>query len=435
MRSLTLCGLWVTLWLSSACGIIPTPAPPVSPTADPTPSATADVQALTPIPTVETTQTPPETLKLWWPDALLPTGESAESLTLLNSQIAAFTAEEGVIVETRLKRVRDAGSITSSLRSAQGVAPGVIPDLTLLRREDLALVAQQGVIFPLEGSISSVILADLYPSVLELGQVDGTLYGLPFTIETQHVVYDPATTPPLDANLNTYLEHDAQLIFSASRATNGVNSVFFTQYLLELGLNATTGSIPLEADALEQTLMLYQTGRDAGTFPPQILNYAAPEDYFGLIGRADFVGGLIVSGNQYWANPSWSDNYDYVSIPTGSGMPTTTLNGWMWVLTTNDPNRRERAAAFLRWMMAAERQGEYLRTLNQLPSQRAAVRLGYSEDYDRFTATLMENAVLPLVDASGSPNARALQTALLSVLSGEEDAQQATLDALAQASS
>ncbi|MGV2436409.1 MAG UNVERIFIED_CONTAM: hypothetical protein LVT10_17195 [Anaerolineae bacterium] len=69
--------------------------------------------------------------------------------------------ENGVSVKVRTKRVSDVGGIMSTLRTAREVAPSALPDMTLLRRQDLLDAVQRGLVQPLDGLVPTSMIDDL----------------------------------------------------------------------------------------------------------------------------------------------------------------------------------------------------------------------------------------------------------------------------------
>jgi hypothetical protein len=78
-------------------------------------------------------------------------------------------------------------------------------------------------------------------------------------------------------------------------------------------------------------------------------------------------------------------------------------------------------------MMDVDRQRDYAEAINRLPSERSALlNLDVDPDYITLLDTILLNARLPLTDGGGSVIARAMQTGLTAVLSGESTAEEAT---------
>lgn len=402
----------------------PTPAITQTPTAS----------AATAIPTIEATVATPANLTLWLPEDLflLATDEEGASVDVFAEQIAAFSAsEEGVPVEVRLKRLRDVGGILPTLRSAKDIAPGIFPDITLIRREDLPAAVQDQLIQRMEGIVPSAIIGDLYPSGLLLGQVNNVLYGLPYSLEIFHVVYDPRQFNMPDSTLQGYLDGQIPLLMPAARP-NGLNTVFMLQYLAAGGEIATNGALVMNEAALLSTFEFYEAAVAQGLISAEVLNYTRTQDYRALLESGTRSTSAVVSAQLYLQLVAQNPNLQFMPIPTESGAPITSLEGWIWVVTSTDPNQREHIGNFLEWMMDANRQSEYMRVLNLLPSQRTAARLLYGEAYDEFAAMLIPSAVIPSSDAITGNTARAIQGGLASVLSGERSATEATQAVLAQ---
>lgn len=416
------------VWVLAACSpnadVVTTQENALTPQFTPTPlPATA-------IPTVDATAEAPQKITLWLPDALVPPVVNEDTPDLLGEQIAAFTlSESGVTVEVRRKRLRDAGGIMQTLRTGKNVAPGVIPDLTLIRREDLLTAVNEGLVQPMEGIVSTAIIGELYPNALTLGQVNNTLYGLPYSLEVQHVILDSQTTLN-NTRLESYLATQTPFIFPALRA-NGLNNVFLVQYLSAGGTVADNGALVVNESVLLDVLEVYEQAVDDGLVQPDVLNFARSLEYRTRFNNDDF-GSALVTSSLYLELLNSGVTFDVASIPTLNGEPITALDGWIWVMTTNDPNQQEHVTAFLDWMLDANRQGEYMYTLNLLPSQRSAMRRWYSEDYDNFIATIMGNTTLPYGEMATGTTARAIQSALVSVIGGERSASDAVQDVLNQ---
>lgn len=381
----------------------------------------------TPIP--EPTLAGPLRLTVWWPEPLAPLNDD-EAAAVLAGQIADFErSQESANVELRLKQAQDVGGIMETLRTASAVAPGVLPDLTLIQREDLMAAVQTGLVHPLEGRVSSTIIGDLHSSALALGQVDNQLYGLPYALEVQHLAYR-AQANGGSWRFESLLSREVSFVFPANRV-NGVNDVFLVQYLNAGGTLPEGGTMAINTDALRDTLSFYEQAVSAGIVDPMVLDYSAPANY-----RHDLTSGVIsaavVTSSVYLDMLAEGQELDYGLIPTSSGQPATILNGWMWVLTTPDADRQALAVAFLNWMLDAERQGQYNEVVHMLPSQRTALRRWDNPAYAQFASGLLDNATLPLTESQAGPAARALQNALTAVLLGARTAEEATQDVINQ---
>jgi ABC-type glycerol-3-phosphate transport system substrate-binding protein len=377
--------------------------------------------------TVTHTVTPtsgPTVLSVWWPESFAP-ADNNEALTVLAEQINAFQASQsGVVVNMRLKKETDLGGIMSTLLTASAVAPGALPDLTLIRRSDLLNAVQAGLIYPLEGKISSAVVGDLYDAALQLGQVDGTLYGVPYTLEVQHVAYQTLNTFE-SWSFAEVLSNEISFVFPAGQP-DGINDVFLAQYI-----NAG-GTLPADAvneQALFDTLLFYERAITSGILDAAVVNYTSPANYTERLVSGEVDAGVITSTGYLKLLQSGA-NLDFAPIPTESGSLITEVDGWIWILTTPNADRQGLAAQFLNWMLNANRQGTYTQVLHVLPSQRTALQEWEAVPYNIFVRDLLGNAILPLPSAGAS--ARAMQNALVAVLTGQSTAQEATAAVMSQ---
>lgn len=372
----------------------------------------------------------PLTLSIWLPD-LLVLPENTEATIAIEGQIASFMASEPDIhVETRLKRVGDVGGIMATLRAGSAVAPGALPDVTLLRRTDMVAAQRDGLIQSLEGELSSALLSSL-DTALKLGQINSTLYGAPYVIELLHVVYripNGDTTDYSAWDYESVLNRAVPVAFPTVRAT-GLNDVVYLQYLAAGGTFSPEGTLAFNRVALLDVLDYYARLRDAGLIDTAMLNYQQFTDYMSLFLEGTINAGVFTSGN-YLQMLQTNTRLKAAPIPASQGQVISLMNGWMWVLVADEPEKQALALRFINHMMRAENQLAYARTVNWLPSQRQALltSLPRSVDSDLY-AQLLDNSVLPLTDSEGGTLARAIQDAFADVINGGDPA--AAVEAIA----
>lgn len=406
--------------------------PQITPTNTPTlPTATA----------AATEEIAPTTLHIWWPEPLAPINNE-DAADLLSAQISAFqNANPTVLVDFRLKAVSDVagqetGTLMSTLRTAAGVAPSALPDLTLIRRADLLAAAQAGLLQPLR--TPPAILNDLHPTVVELGNAEGVAYGLAYMVDVEHLAFPEDTETPNRWRFEDVLDAEFAYVFPAGRV-NTLSSVFLTQYL-DAGRNQTAsqqlligGELAVDENVLRSVYAFYEEAVEAGVIDPDVLEYITPRDYAAALAEGEVNAG-VVSSTMYLTLRSQGAALDYAMIPTASGEASSVVDGWMWVLTTPDARKQEAAMLFLNWMMGVERQERYSRAIHMLPSQRTALRSLSDADYAEFVDGLLTRASLPLSDTGGGTPARIMQSGLAMVIGGQRTADQATREVIAQLS-
>lgn len=390
----------------------------------------------TPPPTpirVDTTSEPDSnispTLRVWWPDALEPSGNEKAAL-MLADYVDTFRATiPELTVELRMKKSQDSGGIFDTLRTANTVAPAALPDITLLRRSDLLAAVEAGLIQPMQGQVTSAVLGDLYPAALDLSRVDGTLYGLAYALDVEHIAYRPVV---LSGNFELFTDvlKDKQKFVFPAGVTEGLSDVLYLQYLSAGGsINDLVQGKP-NADALLIVLNFYKQAVDDGIIDPSVLDYARPEDYLFQLAQGKFDAGLITS-TQYLNLLTNGQSLEAAPIPLADGEPSTIVNGWMWVVVTKNKDQQVLALRFIEWMMEANRLAAYSQQINMLAARRAAMRLWEAGTYTDLANRLLANARLPLTDGDAGA-LRAMENAMAAVIAGQRTPQEAVNDVVEQ---
>jgi ABC-type glycerol-3-phosphate transport system substrate-binding protein len=378
-------------------------------------------------PEVDSGESP--TLRVWWPDALAPTSNQKASL-MLADYVDTFRATiPELTIETRLKKAQDSGGIIETLKTASAVAPDALPDITLLRRNDVLAAVDAGLIQPIHGLVTSAILGDLYPTALDLGRVDGTLYSLAYTLDVEMIAYRPVVLNGSFARFSDVLKNNQKFVFPAG-VTEGLSDVLLLQYVSAGGtMNELVQGKP-NANALLTVLTFYKQAVDAGIIDRSVLDYARPDDYLFQLAQGKFDAGMITS-TQYLNQLSNGQSLEAAPIPLAEGEPSTVLNGWMWVVVTKDKDQQALALRFIEWMLEANRLSSYSREINMLPARRAAMRLWNAGTFTDLANRLMANARLPLANGNAT-TLRAMENALAAVISGQRTPEEAVSDVVEQ---
>lgn len=406
---LLLCFLFVTLLLLAESNAQSTPAP--TPTIEPEPL----------------------NLVIWLPDLLVRPDQPA-ILETLQRQTDEFieSREEPVTITLRLRRVGTTGGIMSTLRTALDVAPGAIPSLTLLRRSDLVTAERSGLIESMEGLVPSAIQGQLN-TALQLGRVNDELYAVPYTLELDHIVYhtDNSDIGFDDWLYDDVLQREQPYVFPSGRI-GGLSDVFLLQYVASGGTLSRTGTLTLNPSALRSTLEYYESAVERGIISEAVLEYIASSQYLSDFMAGDYPAAVFRS-TEYLAMVQDNSDLAIAPIPTAAGDAATVLNGWMWTLTTDDPDLQTLSIDYITWLMDPERQATFAQVARVLPSQQAALTRGIAggvpvEPY----LQLLDGPVLPVTESDGGALGRAMQDALFAVIRQEQTAEQATTTVLDQ---
>lgn len=374
---------------------------------------------------------PPPVISLWFP-ALLSYEAELHTAALFSELLNDYSHHSGHTVNLRLRRTDGLGGIFETLNSTARVAPSALPDMVLLRARDLPRAAAARLVFPLEASL---LREEAYFTTgLVLGQFEGTQYGIPYLLEMQHTVYRGEGAPP--TSLSTLISRQLPYLFTA-KVSKGANSTLLSHYVTLGGrLNDQNGDPLLDYEPLLAVMTLYAEAHTAGSLPDDVLDYAEFAQYW-----SPFVAGknaLVQVDSTFFlrqralANSSVAETWQVAALPRISSEtpPLSIVDGWLWVLTTEDTERQNRALALLRWLKDAPRFAEFSQQVGMLPSQRAALAAWEDSAYATFAAALLDRALVPLVDTVNLTAAEALQENFARILKGEADGENAANTAL-----
>jgi ABC-type glycerol-3-phosphate transport system substrate-binding protein len=388
-----------------------------------TPTAIAAAQP-SPIPTGASNADAQNMLTLWWPDVLAP-GERPEVNIVLNQHINGFAEAENVEFDFRLKQYSaDTGSLMPTLSAAHRVAPGAFPHVTLIRHSDLAAAVEAGIIFPLDGLVSAATIGELYDAALQLGQVDGVLYGFPFLLDVNHLAHQVERTSSA-WTFEDVLTNDVRWAFPAGR-TSTLNYTVYAQYIAAGGdPPEADGNIVLDVEAFLTVLQFYEDAQAADVVNQVVLDYSNLTDYVTRFATGDLDAALMPS-TAYLDERFDGQDWLAASLPTVDGRPIGVLDGWMWVITASNADQQALAARFINWMMAADGQRSFAEVIHMLPSQSSVLqRLDDDLFMVDFYDTLLQAAIPPPPVTFNTAAARAMQNTFISVLNGNSTAEDA----------
>lgn len=376
-------------------------------------------------------------LQVWLPAPLI-SDVSGVAFQLLDNHTQVFAENNNIGVQYRIKNVDATGGIMSSIRAGTEVAPGALPDLTLIRRRDFTPTQARQYMHSMETLFSSSLISDL-GNALEFGQIplDGgmALYGLPYFFELLLAVYtQPLTNDKSSISFDDVLASRAIMLFPAARAT-GLNQTFYLQYLVAGGARSRDGEMAINDTALLTVLEFYERLVQEGLVTADVLTYQSPAEYqTEFINHASRRQIAVFSSSDFLSMLDQQNaNLRATNIPTASGDKLATRDGWLWVIITPDRARQTISARFLEWMTEPEFHAEFAQLLYQLPTQPAILGASLPDAVDhQFFEDLLVEGILPLPESEGGTAPRIMQEALIRVLNGEDSAADATDQVLNQ---
>jgi ABC-type glycerol-3-phosphate transport system substrate-binding protein len=415
--------LIVLVLLATGCGLLPGRA---SPTGSPAATNVATLVVTpgtpgTPVGAGETaggaTATPggPAALRVWLPPDFTPDLDTPGG-RLLAEQIQAFeNAYPGTAVEIRTKAPSGPGGLMASLAAAANAAPGVMPDVIALRRDDLAAAVAAGLVTPPEPLVPADLLNDFYPFAQAMGKVNGTWQGLPFAADARVMAYLTSVypSPPLRwADMLT-----GTLVIPAAEPSG---LTLLTIYLAQGGaLQDASGKTMLDVDVLARTLALLQGLQSDGTLSQSTVDYADPAETWEVF-RQRRANLAVTSAHFFLAEYSRVEGASATLLPTGGEAPLALVDGWSWVLVagTTQPGNQALAAELVGWLLRPEEHAAWTEAANVLPTRAASLANWQETRLGPIVSDVAAHAQLQPPAAVVGSVGPALRQALADVLAG-----------------
>ena len=283
-------GRWLPMLLVLViAGCVATPAP--------TPGSTsAALPTRTPQPTLVANSTPsegtaasvptpgPMTLTWWAPEFLSPKAPQPAG-PILAEQLAEFeSSQDGKVRVAVVSKTRyGKGGPLDFLRTAQSVAPAILPDLVALDVSELEAAAATDLLQPLDGLLDKDLTDNLYPFAVSAGTFEDRLLAVQYAADLDHLVYGQAEvkSPPmtwaalLEAKAPYLLPVGSPQPGASGQSFGGLQSIFISQYLSARASNDPKQRIlSVEEEPLLRMLNFYDAAAKGGVLPPIALELA-----------------------------------------------------------------------------------------------------------------------------------------------------------------
>ncbi len=398
----------------------PTAAPSAAPAAE-TPAATISAPDAQPSSTPEPTPPgDPSLLTVWLPPQFDP-AEDTPAGKLLRQRLLAFTqANPRLRVETRIKALEGPGGLLESLAAASAAAPGAMPALVALPRNALEMAALKGLITPLDGWSNLLDGGDWYPYARQLGQIQGSAFGLPFGGDALLLVYRPSRMGTAPATWEALLGLGHPVAFAAADP----------QAMLTLNLYMQLGGAvdddqrrpSLQEEVLARALKLYTDGTKAGVFPYALSQVQTDRQAWQAY--EDQVGQWLVA---------WSSQYLSELPPESSAAPLPSLEGkslalatgWAWALSDPNSERRANSARLAEFLCDPAFLAEWSSALGLLPVRPSSLQTWPNASLKPLAGDVARMAQVRPANDILSALSPALEAATLQVIRREGDATQA----------
>ena len=398
--------LSVGLIFSAGCSSLePLLASLTPPSPVPTPSARA-TSTPPPIPTETAPLTPEKaSLRIWLPAQFSPAAEDPAA-KLLARRLKEFEARHSNLkIEVRLKKADADGEILNALSVTSAAAPSALPDLILLSRSDLEAAALGGLLHPIDGLSTLLDDPNWYAYAQQLGRIQNTGYGLPFTGDALVLVYYPELGQIV--TWDDILASEGHIVFPAGNS----------QALIGLSLYASAGGEIVDAQGLPtldtavliRVLKLVRDGRSKEIFPPSLANVTNETQTVQIYRSGDANKGIV-----WFLSYRPSEDGAITPLPGLDELPFAYATGWIWALAGAEPENQQLAVELAEFLVADDFIAEWTGATGYLPTRPSIVK-----DGDRTMTAILESAhPIPSSDVLAVLGPL-MQEALTRVLNGE----------------
>ncbi len=385
------CLLLFCLFLAACDGLLSgneTPVPTISdiPTAAPT-TISADAAPLTDLTEANNVKFD---LRIWLSLEIAQSSDERANELLANQLNEFNNSHPDIELFVEQKTISDQGGSLSYLRTGRNVAPSALPDVIALPAADLVTAVEEGLVFPIDSIIDE---GGLYPAAIDLGTVDGTLYGLPFALtEMRHLVYNStAITQPFPARWDNLIDEEGNRMMFAA-AGNDATSLILQLYNDENGsFEQQEGKFNFDGNALSAGLDQIRLANENGLFVDQVSQTTDEADSWQVYLRGD-ANIVMVSTEFYLEEQISGPRNEFVGIPGRNEAMAPMVSGWVWAVTTPDPARQALSAELIQWLNTASNLGAWSALTGQLPSRPAAFSSWPTNPYSEFLQQELDRA-------------------------------------------
>ena len=395
------------LFLAS-CGerATPTPLPPLQP---------AMTAAAAPVASETTVANPGDPLIVWLPAFTGLAAEGSAGSILTNAFHQFEQRNPNIALDVQVKADVGTASLFNFLRSAQDVAPSILPDLVLINTQQLWQIVDLGLVVGIseaEWRENGTFFAVANAAATYRAQ----RVGIPYIVDVTHLAYDADEITIVPNTWADLMMLDQNYLFPAAEA--GTTYSTLLHYVGAGGELLEDGAVS-DPVALERFFAFITEAHEQEIIPTAVLDIqnfnsswrAFSEDQSNLV---------AVQVAQFYPNTTGIKPPSYAPLPTRSGDRVTIAETWAFAILTEDPQRRQHAFTLISELLNPEVQGPWSQSVARLPSQVASLDLWtQSADYRDFVVALLDEAVAPPSGPAFADFARRLHAAQASILRGE----------------
>jgi ABC-type glycerol-3-phosphate transport system substrate-binding protein len=327
----------------------------------------------------------------------------------------------GVDVDVHVKAERGPAALLTYLRSAQRVAPAILPDLVLINTQELWQAADLGLVPALRPD--EIRNDGFYAFASASVRYRDQVFGVPYVVDIVLAARDPSRLAEAPRSWGDVLAGETWLLFPTG-LENDAALVTLAQYVGAGGHLSEDGGLA-SPDALAAFFEFVVEAQAAGLIPPEVVDLATFEAVWrAYVTAHPQIVSLVITG--YHQAEAAGGELVYAPVPTRNGDAATLATTWAFAVLAQEEDHRRLALSLVDALLAAEVQGEWSRQAQRLPSRPAALAAwpasaGVTADLERQLAV-----------AVALPNGRAfadfvadIQTAQIELLRGQLSADEA----------
>jgi ABC-type glycerol-3-phosphate transport system substrate-binding protein len=385
----------------------PTPLPAIPATA--TPGAQEPAAGETSVPPTN------DQLVVWLPASTGMAVEGNAGAILTNAFHQFEQRNPAIRLDIQVKADSGTAGLFNFLRSAQEVAPSILPDMVLINTQQLWQIVDLGMVVALSEQ-ELLADADYFRAAADAVTYRGQTIGIPYAVDLVHLVYDGEAISAPPTTWDELLDSGEPYAFPAGEAGPVISALL--HYVGAGGALLEDGTIS-NPEALETYFTFLAQARDQGIIGPSTLDMSAYPAAWRAFAE-DRVNLAEVQANQFYPNITGINPPSYASVPTSNGESVTIAETWAFAILTEDSQRRELALSLIGELLVPEVHGPWSQAVARLPSRPASfAQWTQANAYRDFAEALLEDAVTPANGPAFADFARRLHTAQAGIIRGD----------------
>lgn len=293
------------------------------------------------------------------------------AVALLADVLARFAQQHpDVHVQVAIKAEEGPASLFNYLRSAQRVAPAILPDLLLMEADQLRPLLELGMLSPLPlAELANPAL--IYPFARAAATVDEENYGVPYFADLLHLVYNRQllTEPP--ASWGALIAMDAQFVYPGADYVAPHEDWVLLEYM-RMAAQTTDEITGINIAALDSLFTRLAAARTNGVIAEAVLTISTAEDVWANLATGGAALGTLPA-QLFLAQSTPVEEFGFAPLALGDAAPPTFGQVWMFAVPATDPERRTVVLALLNQLLAPAVQAEWSFAAHRLPTRQDAL--------------------------------------------------------------